>query len=840
MKHVGSLLLLAVLALQLDAYADGSWLARQQDASGAWKVDGKPDVGATGLSLLALLGQGYTDRASIKENPYAAHVRRGLRYLIEHPGANARDQAIATLALCEGYWMTRIPQYKVPAERGLAALDGGDDPVAHAFVVAALKSGRFAKLAVPDDRFDVERKWFDDHAGRYPAAELISRIYLGTSDPRADEQVQRALKLLVREEPRDPMTWFLGTLGTFQIGGQACKRWNETMLESIISKRRPNGSWDGQVEATALYISCLSIYYRYDRVFGLGGEPEARSPEPRGRSSLAPLTSRIELDDGGVLELEEVTANVRVEGFRARVQLSLSFYFGGEDLDEGTFQLRLPDGASPHTLAFGNTEKTALNAAAALAAQAPFRMKTARMVDRARARHAYTTITSERRDPALLEWDGDGVFTTRVFPLEPNKLHQVVIGYDVDLAPNGEFELLLPKTARPNDVSFGDEKIRGTTRRSFVRKYPQATAMTGGGYTGVRVPSDLPAGWTVEAATVTGCTDVLVSGGTIAARGEAATGAELTLRLRAGAQRRTWSTTLPAPMASKLTPRVYGEIAVGKLEPFAYLGMGLPEAYARHFRVVRATCSLVMLESEKDYERFGIRAKDDGGFVRRVPVLPWLEGRRLATPKQQLRWRMQTLGKPTGLLEHVPDSDFEGLPHNRKTCAELALACERRQRPRLGLVYDSLARGRRRESLCAQILTSEREGFWFEHARKTLSVADHDLVVVLRWDTDKSDVDLHVVDPSGDVCNWRRAVSATNGRLAADRMNGFGPEIYVLERAEPGEYVIRVNCFRPAGITRAQVVAIGGGKVLHASVDLARRDQMVEALRITIPERSPR
>ena len=73
--------------------------------------------------------------------------------------------------------------------------------------------------------------------------------------------------------------------------------------------------------------------------------------------------------------------------------------------------------------------------------------------------------------------------------------------------------------------------------------------------------------------------------------------------------------------------------------------------------------------------------------------------------------------------------------------------------------------------------------------------------------------------------------------LGADQVHGFGPEIYRLEQAEPGEYVIRVNYFRPTGVTRAHVVAIGGGKVVCASVELARRDQMVEALRITIPER---
>ena len=464
-------------------------------------------------------------------------------------------------------------------------------------------------------------------------------------------------------------------------------------------------------------------------------------------------------------------------------------------------------------------------------------MKSARMVGRKRARHAYTTITSERRDPALLEWDGDGVFTTRVFPLEPHKLHQVTIGYDIDLGANGVFELLLPKTKRPNDVQLGDEKFIATKQRRFVRTFPPVSVMTGGGYTAVRTPAELPAGWTIAQAKLAGCTDVIFDGDTIAARGEATAEARLDLQLRAGDRTRSWTTTLPAPVASALTPRVYGEIAVAALEPFALVGEGLPEAYARHFRIVRATCSLVMLESEKDYERFGIRPKDDAGVVERVPAAAWLKKRMQATPKQRLRWRLVTAGRSTELLEQVPDSECAGLPLDQASFAELAVSCERRGRPRLGLVCDALSKDRRRESLCAQLLRTEDEGFWFDYARKALGAGDHDLIVVLHWDSDDSDVDLHVVDPFGAVCNWRRPLVGTGGRLTADNMHGFGPDIFRLKQAEPGEYVIRVNYFRPAGATRAHVVAVQSDKVVRASVELKRRDQMVEALRITIPQR---
>ncbi len=815
----------------------------QQHPSGAWHVDGKPDVAATGVCLLSFLGAGYTDRGNIKENRYAGHVRRGLRFLIKHPGSSVREQAIVVLTLCEAYTLTKNPRYKKPAESGLAALvarDFGDDPMTRTFALMALKSGRFAGFVVDDEIFRRERLWLDEHSlgkrsARTNAAELLSRIYLG-ADPRTDERIQWLVKMLSRAQPRDPLTWYFGTLGMFQAGGGAWRRWNDCMKKQIVTSQRADGSWDGRVDTTALYTSCLEIYYRYDRVFGASDPSDASASLRPGPSSLPPLASRVELSDGDDLELETLSATARVEGFRVRVRLALSFFYGGAELTEGTFQLRLPDGASPHTLAFGGRDKTALNADAAVASRAPFRMKSARMVERKRARHAYTTIVRERVDPALLEWDGSGVFSVRVFPLEPGKLHQVVIGYDQDLPPSGEFALDLPKTKRPIDVRLDDEEYLATDQRRFVRAYPAATAMVGGGYTGVRLPPEL-FGWTAASATLTGCTDVLFADGRIVARGEAVAGAKLNLRIRKGDASRAWSMTLAAPVTSSLTPRIYGEVAVSRLEPFAHQGVGLPEAYARHFRVVRATCSLVMLETEKDYQRFGIRAHDDASVVQRTPVRPWLDLRARATPKQRLRWHVETLGKSTNLLEQVPDSDFADLPLDRDSHADLALLCERRERPRLGLVYDTLAGGSRRESLCVQVLTSGYEGFWSDYAQKALAVAKDGLVVVLRWESDDADVDLHVVDPLGDVCNWRHCTSALSGRLVSDQRDGFGPEIFRLKHAEPGEYVIRVNYFRPKGKTRAHVVAMYDKKIVRASVDLERRDQMVEALRITIPKR---
>src|SRR5690606_17968202 len=69
-------------------------------------------------------------------------------------------------------------------------------------------------------------------------------------------------------------------------------------------------------------------------------------------------------------------------------------------------------------------------------------------------------------------------------------------------------------------------------------------------------------------------------------------------------------------VASELTSRVYGTVAVGQLEALGHLTEVESAAWARHFRVVGSSASLVMLESEPDYLELGLRPEDDAGVVR--------------------------------------------------------------------------------------------------------------------------------------------------------------------------------------------------------------------------------
>lgn len=77
-----------------------------------------------------------------------------------------------------------------------------------------------------------------------------------------------------------------------------------------------------------------------------------------------------------------------------------------------------------------------------------------------------------------------------------------------------------------------------------------------------------------------------------------------------------------------------------------------------------------------------------------------------------------------------------------------------------------------------------------------------DVRVVLNWDTPDSDMDLHVIDPRGEVCYYSHPRTAIGGRISADVTQGYGPEEFLLKKAIPGRYQIKAKFFG----TRQQTV----------------------------------
>jgi len=86
------------------------------------------------------------------------------------------------------------------------------------------------------------------------------------------------------------------------------------------------------------------------------------------------------------------------------------------------------------------------------------------------------------------------------------------------------------------------------------------------------------------------------------------------------------------------------------------------------------------------------------------------------------------------------------------------------------------------------------------------------LRVVLTWDSDNTDLDLHVVGPDGSHVFYGDRVAANGGALDVDVTTGFGPEIFATQAPLTGVYHVYVNYYgagdRRDVITTAQVAII--------------------------------
>ena len=81
--------------------------------------------------------------------------------------------------------------------------------------------------------------------------------------------------------------------------------------------------------------------------------------------------------------------------------------------------------------------------------------------------------------------------------------------------------------------------------------------------------------------------------------------------------------------------------------------------------------------------------------------------------------------------------------------------------------------------------------------RVLVDIPPVDIRVTLTWDTEGTDLDLHVIDPNQEEVYYYHSTSLIGGELDVDDTNGYGPENFTLEEGEAidGEYTIRVKHF---------------------------------------------
>jgi uncharacterized protein YfaP (DUF2135 family) len=103
---------------------------------------------------------------------------------------------------------------------------------------------------------------------------------------------------------------------------------------------------------------------------------------------------------------------------------------------------------------------------------------------------------------------------------------------------------------------------------------------------------------------------------------------------------------------------------------------------------------------------------------------------------------------------------------------------------------------------------------------------------VLSWDSDGTDVDLHVVTPDGGHCFYGNRVLENGGALDVDVTTGYGPEIFSMPTILTGTYQVYVNYC--GAYERNNELSTGR---ITAVTDEGTADEKMET--VTVPLRHP-
>ncbi len=317
-----------------DAVQNGlRWLAAHQDSNGRWDADefmkhdpanrapsdgpgsAVHDVGATGLALMAFLGDGNT----LRVGPHREVVAKAVQWLIRQQEDGSGligtmqwhdfiyDHAIATIALCEAAGLSKHKATARAAQKALNYLESHRNPYAvwrymprdndndtsvTAWCTMAYASGRDFGMEVNAQAFKLIETWFDqvtdpatgkagytkrgemssrmpgDHMKRFPpmsgeaitAAALFCRALLG-QDPKEVKVMQQAAETMLQKPPKwdekagtiDQYYWYFGSMAMYQMGGKYWKTWRRHLTNAVLKTQREDGSFAGSWDPVGVW-----------------------------------------------------------------------------------------------------------------------------------------------------------------------------------------------------------------------------------------------------------------------------------------------------------------------------------------------------------------------------------------------------------------------------------------------------------------------------------------------------------------------------------------------------------------------------------------------------------
>jgi hypothetical protein len=300
-----------------------SWLAGQQQPSGAWLIsDSGESTAATSLAIMAFLAAGHVP----EEGPYGRQLTRGVAWLLAQQRKNGLITAeegfhgpmyshgIATLMLAEVSGMLddtqadRCREVLTAAVRLIVDAQNHPKPAEHeggwryeptsaesdlsvtAWQLLALRAARDIGCDVPAENIDravayVRRLHVVEDGGFgyiAPNGSTITRAGTGITalevcgEHRTEETLAAAKLILASPLTIKEHYFFYGmyycTVGMFKVGGDEWKQARETLYRTALELQNPDGYWlaeigqeksAGKVYATSMCVLALSIEYGY-------------------------------------------------------------------------------------------------------------------------------------------------------------------------------------------------------------------------------------------------------------------------------------------------------------------------------------------------------------------------------------------------------------------------------------------------------------------------------------------------------------------------------------------------------------------------------------------------
>ncbi len=126
-------------------------------------------------------------------------------------------------------------------------------------------------------------------------------------------------------------------------------------------------------------------------------------------------------------------------------------------------------------------------------------------------------------------------------------------------------------------------------------------------------------------------------------------------------------------------------------------------------------------------------------------------------------------------------------------------------------------------------LIEEAGGTW-SLDKRLVRLLDTDVRIVIEWTNGDSDLDLWVIEPTGERAYYSNQETDIGGKMSDDMTRGFGPEHYFLRRAADGEYEVIID-----GYASDRIRPNGPGRVMVRLIrDFGRPTQSEELVDVEI------